>query len=171
MKRRIGLGMMAQVLMTALAVGVGVGVVVGKTHPFAPPPTMTMGKFMPNPVEVGNETIAKLKGKAIAPTKMEDESQATLTWTWKIDRVQYKAEHADSFATATVGTYDVAITGGGASDPHATVTLKPKRIGDWKVAVHGTATFTDKTGDTWTGDTDQHEATVTAQKASATQPG
>ena len=77
---------------------------------------------MPNPVEVGNETIAKLKGKAMRPTKMEDESQATLTWTWKIDRVQYKAEHADSFATATVGTYDVAITGGGASDPHATVT-------------------------------------------------
>ena len=124
---------------------------------------------MPDPVEPGNETIAKLKGKATAPTKMEDESQAGLTWTWKIDRVQYKAEHADSFATAPVGTYDVAISGG-ASDPHAMVTLKPKRVGDWKVTVHGTATFTDKAGDMWIGDTERHEGSVTAKK-STTQPG
>jgi hypothetical protein len=131
---------------------------------------MTMGKFVPDPVEVGSETIARLKGKAIAPTKVEDESQATLTWTWKVDRVQYKADHVDSFATAPVGTYDVAISGGGTSDPHATVTLRSERVGDWKVTVHGTATFTDKIGDAWIGDTAQHDATVTAKKQSATQP-
>jgi hypothetical protein len=165
---------MAPVIMTALVaagvVGV-VGVAMGKMHPFSPPPTMTIGKFVPDPVEVGNETIAKLKGKATAPTKMEDQSQATLTWAWKIDRVQYKPQHADSFATAQVGTYDASISGGGGSDPHAIVTLRPKRVGDWKVAVHGIATFTDKTGDTWIGETEQHEATVMAQTGSATQPG
>ncbi len=167
MKRRIGLGVMAELMMVAVAVGVGVG----KTHPFSPPPTMTMGKFSPDPVEVGNEAVAKLKGKAVAPIKVEAQSQVTLTWMWKIDRVQYRADHADSFSTAAAGTYDVTISGGGSSDPHALVTLKPKRVGDWKVAVHGAATFSEKTADTWIGDTEQHEATVTAQKGTATQPG
>lgn len=165
--KTLSIAMVVGLMLTANSIGASAA----KTHPFTPPPTMTMGKFSPDPVDVGSDTVAKMKGKAIAPTKVEGESEVTLTWTWKVDRVQIRSDHADSFATAPAGTYDVAITGGGGSDPHATLTLKPKRDGEWKVTVHGTATFTDKAGDTWVGDTELHDATVTAQKVAGAQAG
>lgn len=136
----------------------------GKTFPTQP--TMTATSFKPDPVDVNGQTVAKLAGTAKAPTKVEGESQAGLTWTWKVDKVQLKSG-AGVYNTPAATTYEIAITNTGANDSNATVTFRPKAAGDWKVTVHGVVTFTDESGAIVTGTTEPKELKVAAKAAAA----
>ncbi len=131
-------------------------------RPFLTPPKIIAGKFKPDPVAINTPTVAHLFGIAIAPEKVDHESLAALTWTWHIDKVQFKATATGAFATAPTTTYEANITSGGSIDSNAFLVLKPKTAGFWKVTLHATATYANVGGEVFTGNSDPKDLFVTA---------